>query len=128
MAVAAWGWGLFAAFARETVGVELPPFDGTRVAAQQKEATATPPILDAMKLALGRSGRDGLPVAWEDGADVCIRIQDFVRWIKESTDIVLPGKTTSVTLWLEEQYETTTERTVGFGQILRLRGAMSDLS
>jgi hypothetical protein len=127
LAVAKWGWSLFSDFTREMLGYELPPFDGKRVSAQQAEAMATPPILDAMRLALGREGRDGLPVVWTDGADICLRVQDFARWIKDSTDIILPGKTTAITLWLGEAFDTNTERSPGLGQILRLRGASEEL-
>lgn len=124
-AVAAWGWDLLRDFCREEAGVDLPPFDDSRVAAEHARMDATPLMVDVMLEAMNRTTRDGQQICWVEGTDICVRPVDLVRWVKSETDIVLPGGSKAFQAWLVERFHSVQER--GMFRFVRLVGAASEL-
>lgn len=125
-AVAEWGWDLLTEFTREQCGMQLPPFDDSRVRAEHERMDATPQMIDVMLEAMNRTTRDGQQMCWIEGNDICVRPVDLVRWAKTETDIVLPGGSKAFQAWLSERFTTRVER--GMFRHLRLVGAARELN
>lgn len=117
-AVAAWGYSLLNQFCRDMTGHELPvPYDESLVAAAHSDAT--PPTLEAINVCIGRPGRGGMPIAWEDAGDICVRVHDLVRECRD-LNITLAGGPKAIRAELDERFHTFDEQDFS-GSYLRLR-------
>lgn len=124
-AIAVWGYDLLRQFCRDTAGYDLGPVDMSRAIATHTELDEKPLIIMVLEDALGRRSRDGFEIAWLDGADICVRTTDIVKWAKSETDYTLPGGTRAVEQWLRERFHTSDERSLF--KYLRLHGAAAEL-
>lgn len=124
-AIAIWGYDLLQQFCRDTAGYDLRPIDMSRATATHVELDEKPLIIMVLEDALGRRSRDGFEIAWLDGADICVRTTDIVKWAKSETDYTLPGGTRAIEQWLRERFHTSDERSLF--KYLRLHGAAAEL-
>jgi hypothetical protein len=120
-AVARWGYDLFEMFVlHHDPEACLPGYDGSRVAADQKEAVTTSPIETAIEEALDVYDADNKPIVWEgDGYRYC-RVPALVSWTKKNRpDIKLPGGSTAITAWIKDKYGAVEHNHKAYGRTLR---------
>ncbi len=113
--VAEWGYRLLCTFVLERSGpdYDMPKYDGSRIKADQIEASGTNPIMEAIDEARSARDKDGNQIVWndDDGATF-VRVGALVDWTKRNRaeSITLPGGAQAVTRWLRETYGATSEK------------------
>lgn len=125
MAVVSWGWSLLHQFAIEH-GVEMGPLDLSTVDAEFTSMERRSPYEEALREGIGQIASDGRPFVWEEGEDICVRIQPLVKFVHGATDIVLPGSARAMETYLCQRWTTLKERNASV-RYLRLKGALTDL-
>lgn len=126
-AIAAWGWELLRLFTLETCSYDLGDYDESIVLAEHEEMRDSAPYVEALREMLGKTGPDGLDLVWQDGRDVCVRLQEFVREVRR-TDLVFPGGSRAARKWYAQKYGIQECRMAGSGlRYTRLLGALVDM-
>lgn len=120
-AVARWGWGLLSQFTREATGYELPEYDDRRAAAEHARVDAVPVFVEGLLEAFDQRDREGYPIVWRDGGDLCVRVQRWIKWVRDETELILPGGAKAVESWLRERWPAREERGAA-GRHVRLVG------
>ncbi|HVC70109.1 MAG TPA: hypothetical protein VNC61_07580 [Acidimicrobiales bacterium] len=97
-----WGYGLLCDFVGEHNDgiIDMPSFDGTRIAADQLAASDTNPIFEA--IAEARSVAYPDEMVWEEDGCIYVRVGALCSWTKKNRDIILPGGAQAVKAWLRE--------------------------
>lgn len=125
MAVVRWGWELLHQFAAES-GVDLGDLDLSTVDREYVEMSKMSPYEEALREGIGQIAVDGRPIVWEEGDDICVRVQPLVAHVSRNTDIVLPGSSRAMQSYLSERWTISSERRPEF-RFLRLRGARAEV-
>ena len=120
-AVARWGYSLLQQFCSELLNLDLPAFDDTRVTAEHDETNREPIILEALIESLDKLDRSGTPISWL-GEDGCLYTKPVAlcKWVEQSTDLQMPGKSRAVRSWLVEQYGAQDVRHQVYGRVLQI--------
>lgn len=121
-AVAAWGWGLLRQFCAEACGYDLPDFDDSRPRHEHEDINGWPVILEGLSEALDMRDREGYALVWVEGNDVLVRMHPWLNWLRQETDLVMPGGQRAVKKWLCERFPSSSGRGAT-GRFLRLHGA-----
>jgi hypothetical protein len=123
-AVVRWGYNLLDEFA----GRQLPPLDFSLVEAQFTDVAGRNPYVEAIREALDKVDRGGNLLAWVQGDTLCLRTRAIVSYIRQETDIILPGGSSAMLNWLAGSYEIERNCRGAYGMFQAVHGAVELLA
>lgn len=123
------GWLLLDAFWRETTGESgLPAPDWSLIEHTIATSLATDPIAEALAWALYNGDFFNVgKVVWAEGADICVKVSDFVYETVHNGQYTLPGGLRAIERYLEDSWGAMVEIHPTFGKICRLPDAAQRL-
>lgn len=124
--VAAYGYALFRAFAREVCGVdELPAYDGSLPTRAHAAYAETPPIVDVIRRSLDKTVL-GVQVAWIEDGQVAVRVPELVQFAN-SMRIPVSGNLSTIEAELGQRYGARHVYRPMLGSYLLVGGALPSL-
>ena len=124
LAVAEWGYRVLGDFAEEVCGYHLStPFDGSASRRVQESVKKLPPFLEALMLTRSLDDKFNQRICHIDpDGDGYVKPQSVVKWVRDNTDLKLPGGSKAMQKYFESKYDAKTIRHPTLGNVLRIRG------
>ena len=118
---AEWGYSLLNDFAEDVCGYALPEYDGTAVRDLHRKLSRHPVILEALELTreLEDNTKTTITHIDSDGTGY-VKPYAVVEWVKNHSDIKLPGAAKACISWLEKELGAEAYRHPQMGRCLKI--------